>query len=1021
MSIGSFLTSIFGTASGREIKRISPIVEQINQIYQSLSDVSIEKLRTKTEEFKKNIQEVREKAESEIIDSDITQDESRKYVIKEEQKVLDEILPEAYAMVKEICRRLIGQEWYACGHKIVWDMIPYDVQIAGAVILHEGKITEMKTGEGKTLVAAMPVYLNALTGRGVHLVTVNDYLAQRDSEWMGRIYTELGMTVGCILNSMDSEERRKIYNCDITYGTNNEFGFDYLRDNMAISAEEQVQRGYYYCIVDEVDNILIDEARTPLIISGPVSSTRHEKFDKLNPAVANLVKYQRDTISAMLAKYPESPDNLKDGDEAARNLYIASQGAPKNRRLRRILEDSGYQRLLQTGEREYLLLTSSKSGASISQDEYFKDLYYSIEEKQHNITLTPKGEEKLAAFLGIGVDDLIIPDLAEEFVKIDVNPDLSDAEKEKKKMEFDRLHSEISDRFHNISQILRAYTLYEKDVEYVVQDGRVLIVDEFTGRILPGRRYSDGLHQAIEAKERVKIERETQTFATITLQNYFRMYSKLAGMTGTAETESAEFSDIYKLDVVVIPTNEPCIRKDYEDQIYKTRREKYNAILNEIEECNRRKQPVLVGTISVDVSETIGRMLKRRGITHNVLNAKQHKREAEIVTRAGEKGAVTIATNMAGRGTDIKLGEGVKKLGGLHIVGTERHESRRIDLQLRGRSGRQGDAGSSRFFLSLEDDLMRLFNSQRIAGIMDKMGIEEGQVITHRMVTRSIERAQKRVEGRNFGIRKHLLEYDDVMNQQRTIIYDRRNYALKGGDLKREIFDILEDWVDTLLKTFTDSKMMPEEWDWDNLRSELASTLGIDISLDELSDASISALKREIVDRAIKYYDRKEKFVGEEQLRFLEKFVTLRTIDEKWRDHLYSMDQLKEGINWRAYGQKDPLLEYKGEGFDAFVHMIEDVNKQTLKLCFRAQIGPQNPEDFQQRRPRPFKTEHRDSLGMGLTAPVSQEQGFTEGTAISNNRQQKRRPVHIEQKVGRNDPCPCGSGKKYKKCCGAIS
>ena len=1021
MSIGSFLTSIFGTASGREIKRISPIVEQINQIYQSLSDVSIEKLRARTEEFKKNIQEVREKAESEIIDSDITQDESRKYVIKEEQKVLDEILPEAYAMVKEICRRLLGQEWNACGHKIVWDMIPYDVQIAGAVILHEGKITEMKTGEGKTLVAAMPVYLNALTGRGVHLVTVNDYLAQRDSEWMGRIYTELGMTVGCILNSMDSEERRKIYNCDISYGTNNEFGFDYLRDNMAISAEEQVQRGYYYCIVDEVDNILIDEARTPLIISGPVSSTRHEKFDKLNPAVANLVKYQRDTISAMLAKYPESLDNLKDGDEAARNLYIASQGAPKNRRLRRILEDSGYQRLLQAGEREYLLLTSSKSGASISQDEYFKDLYYSIEEKQHNITLTPKGEEKLAAFLGIGVDDLIIPDLAEEFVKIDINPDLSDAEKEKKKMEFDRLHSEISDRFHNISQILRAYTLYEKDVEYVVQDGRVLIVDEFTGRILPGRRYSDGLHQAIEAKEKVKIERETQTFATVTLQNYFRMYNKLAGMTGTAETESAEFSDIYKLDVVVIPTNEPCIRKDYEDQIYKTRREKYNAILKEIEECNRRKQPALVGTISVDVSETISRMLKRRGITHNILNAKQHKREAEIVTRAGEKGAVTIATNMAGRGTDIKLGEGVKELGGLHIVGTERHESRRIDLQLRGRSGRQGDAGSSRFFLSLEDDLMRLFNSERIAGIMDKMGIEEGQVITHRMVTRSIERAQKRVEGRNFGIRKHLLEYDDVMNQQRTIIYDRRNYALKDGDLKREIFDILEDWVDTLLETCTDSKMMPEEWDWDNLRSELASTLGIDISLDELSDASISALKREIVDRAIKYYDRKEKFVGEEQLRFLEKFVTLRTIDEKWRDHLYSMDQLKEGINWRAYGQKDPLLEYKGEGFDAFVHMIEDVNKQTLKLCFRAQIGPQNPEDFQQRRPRLFKTEHQDSLGMGLTAPVSQEQGFTEGTAISNSRQQKRRPVHIEQKVGRNDPCPCGSGKKYKKCCGAIS
>jgi len=785
MNIGSFLTSIFGTASGREIKKIMPLVAEINRIYASLKDVPIEKLRQRTDEFKAMLQEVRKVKEADIENSNMTRAEKRKAVIKAEQEKLDEILPEAFAMVKEVCRRLVGQEWTVAGQKTLWEMIPYDVQLIGGIVLHQGKIAEMKTGEGKTLVATMPVYLNALTGRGVHLVTVNDYLAQRDSQWMGRIYTELGLTVGCILNSMDSQERKEMYNMDITYGTNNEFGFDYLRDNMAIVAEDQVQREYYYCIVDEVDNILIDEARTPLIISGPVSSSGHEKYDKLNPAIATLVRLQRDKVTGILSQLPDNFEEIKSPEESARKLYVASQGMPKNRRLRKLLEDSAYQRLLQQGEKEFLLLTNAKTGNSISQDEFFKDLYYYVEEKQHNITLTPKGEEKLAALIGIQVNDLVVPDLAEEFVKVDEDISLSDAEKEKKKMELDALHSEISDRFHNIAQLLRAYVLYEKDVEYVVQDGKVLIVDEFTGRILPGRRYSDGLHQAIEAKERVKVEAETQTFATITIQNYFRMYAKLAGMTGTAETESAEFDDIYKLGVVVIPTNEPCIRIDHEDQVYKTRREKYVAILNEIEDAYHRGQPVLVGTVSVEVSETISRMLKRRGITHNVLNAKQHQREAEIVARAGEKQAITIATNMAGRGTDIKLGQGVKELGGLYIIGTERHESRRIDLQLRGRSGRQGDPGASRFFLSLEDDLMRLFNSERIASIMDRMGIEEGQVITHPMVTRSIQRAQKKVEGRNFSIRKHLLEYDDVMNQQREIIYDRRNsiqnYCRKSG------------------------------------------------------------------------------------------------------------------------------------------------------------------------------------------------------------------------------------------------
>ena len=1018
MSIGSLLTSVFGTSSDREIKKIQPLVDEINKVHSTLNNKSNEQLRERTADFQKMIADARQAAEAEMETSSLGRDEQRKRIVKAEQEVLDEILPEAFAMVKEVCVRLSGQEWSIVGQKIRWEMIPYDVQLAGGIVLHQGKIAEMKTGEGKTLVATLPVYLNALTGRGVHLVTVNDYLAQRDSEWMGRIYTELGLTVGCILNSMDSDDRKEMYSRDITYGTNNEFGFDYLRDNMSISAEDQVQREYFYCIVDEVDNILIDEARTPLIISGPVSSSRHEKYDKLNPAVASLVRYQRENVTRILSELPNTLDDVKKPEELARKLFVAAQGMPKNRRLRKLLEDPGYQRLLQQGEREFLLLTNSKTGQSISQDEFFKDLFYSIEEKQHNITPTPKGEDKLASLLGIKVDELVIPDLAEEFVKIDEDTELSDSEKEKQKMELDQKHSEISDRFHNISQLLRAYTLYEKDVEYVVQDGKVLIVDEFTGRILPGRRYSDGLHQAIEAKEKVKVEAETQTFATITIQNYFRMYDKLAGMTGTALTEAAEFHDIYKLGVVAIPTNELCVRDDHEDQVYKTRREKYAAILDEIEEAFHSGQPVLVGTITVEVSETISRMLKRRGITHNVLNAKHHQREAEIVTRAGEKSAVTIATNMAGRGTDIKLAEGVKEAGGLYIIGTERHESRRIDLQLRGRSGRQGDPGASRFFLSLEDDLMRLFNSERIAAIMDKMGIEEGQVITHSMVTRSIERAQKKVEGRNFGIRKHLLEYDDVMNQQREIIYDRRNYALKEENIKDEVFDILDEWVNDTVNEYTDSKTLPEEWDWDSLRSDLNSTLGIDISLHELSNAHETNVAQEIINRARNYYERKEQYMGLEQLRYLEKFVTLRTIDEKWRDHLYSMDQLKEGINWRAYGQKDPLLEYKGEAYKAFVEIINEINKQTLRMCFRAQFGGPQQERQQLHRPQRFRMEHQDSTGLGMAAGASEQQ--QEATAMrSDNRPGKRMPVHVDKKVGRNDPCPCGSGKKYKKCHGA--
>ena len=1017
MGITAFLTAFFGTASEREIKKITPLVAEINRWFTELRDVPQEQLRARTAAFQEELRQIRQTATEEARAHEVSPEELRQAVNEQEQAYLRTILPEAFAMVKETCRRLVGQEWLVTEQKITWDMVPYDVQLIGGIVLHEGKIAEMKTGEGKTLVATMPVYLNALTGRGVHIVTVNDYLAQRDSEWMGRIYTELGLTVGCILNYMDADERRRQYACDITYGTNNEFGFDYLRDNMALSSEEQVQREFYYAIVDEVDNILIDEARTPLIISGPVQSSRHEKFDLLNPAVGILVKYQREVVTSLLAPFPDDPVQIKDQqrEELSRQLFVASQGMPKNRRLRKLLEEPGYQKMLQNGEKAYLLLTNPKTGTSISQDEFFKDLYYFIDEKNHSITLTPQGEEKLANQLGISINELIIPDMAEELIRIDEDSQLSLTEKEKRKFELDAHHSEISDRYHNIAQLLRAYTLYEKDVEYVVQDGKVLIVDEFTGRILPGRRYSDGLHQAIEAKEKVKVESETQTFATITLQNYFRMYAKLAGMTGTAETEAAEFADIYKLDVVVIPTHKKCIRRDHEDQVYKTRREKYNAILQEIEEAFHRGQPVLVGTISVEVSETISRMLKRRGIPHNVLNAKQHKREAEIVARAGERSAVTIATNMAGRGTDIKLGKGVTEVNGLYIIGTERHESRRIDLQLRGRSGRQGDPGESRFFLSLEDDLMRLFNSERIAAIMDRLGIEEGQVITHRMVTRSIARAQKRVEERNFGIRKHLLEYDDVMNHQREIIYDRRNYALKGSDLKREVLDILEEWTDELLTKYFDAKLPVEEWNWEDARAELMNTLGIDLHVRELSNTTTTAVKQLIIEKAVHYYENKEKVLGVEQMRFFERFVTLRTIDEHWRDHLYAMDQLKEGINWRAYGQKDPLLEYKGEAFQAFVEMISAINRQTLKLCFRTQFSGPAPAPHPVRRPSGVRLMHPEAMGMGFEAGnAGAEQTFT-----SDGQRARPRPIHVEEKVGRNDPCPCGSGKKYKKCHGA--
>lgn len=1064
-NIGNIVTKVFGSKHEKDVKRLRPIVEEINQYYEQFHNLTDEELRNKTQYFKDKItqatQEVREELQKlkELLHSDVgssndtdgqtdqpeTDEEQQAETLrgkiekleKEEleiiNEVFDEILPEAFAVVKQTCKRLVGKKWKVCDLEVQWDMIPYDVQLIGAIVLHEGKIAEMATGEGKTLVATMPLYLNALAGKGAHLVTVNDYLARRDCEWMGEIYKFLGLTVTYIQNDMSTEDRKKAYSADITYGTNNEFGFDYLRDNMAIRFEDQVQRGHYYAIVDEVDSVLIDEARTPLIISGPVEHST-QKYDEMKPRVDQLVKKQTVLVNGLVA---EGERLLSEGDEyeAGIKLLQASRGAPKNKKLNKLLQEVGVKKLIRRVENDYI--------RDKRLPELDEDLYYAIDEKAHTIDLTDKGREALSP------DDpemFILPDLAEKLHEIDADESISEDEKVARKTKIQAEYAEKSERLHNISQLLRAYSLFEKDVEYVVSDGKVLIVDEFTGRLMPGRRYSDGLHQALEAKEGVKIERETQTLATITLQNYFRLYHKLAGMTGTAETEAAEFWEIYKLDVVVIPTNEPVRRIDYEDKIYRTKREKFNAVINEVVEMHEKRRPVLVGTISVDVSETLSRMLKRRGIRHSVLNAKQHQKEAEIVSNAGQPGAVTIATNMAGRGTDIKLGPGVVKHPncavilprldeeicpyidqykcyesvpcGLHIIGTERHEARRIDRQLRGRSGRQGDPGSSRFYLSLEDDLMRLFGSDRIAGVMDRLGVEEGEVIQHRMVTKSIERAQRRVEGHNFDIRKHLLEYDDVMNQQREVIYNRRSHALRGENLREEILEMIGDFVENKIIKYTDEKGYSEEWDWDGLRIDFRKTMLMELPIaeDEIAQISQNDLFEKLYTAAKEHYFQREKEFGEKLMRQLERLAMLKVIDERWREHLYEMDQLKEGIGLRAYGQKDPLIEYKSEGFRMFTEMLDMINEQVLEHVFKAQIQPE-PALMRRRVPHQVTTIHDSAVGMGFAA-VPGEEAVPGGGGPPQR--VKRQPVVVGEKIGRNDPCPCGSGKKYKKCHGAI-
>jgi len=1036
--LDNLLKGLFGSRTERVIRKLDPEVARINEIWESYRGLSDAQLADKTAEFR----------------SRLAQGET-----------LDDLTHEAFAAVKEACSRLVGKSWQVVGMDTTWEMVPFDVQLMGALVLNRGGIAEMATGEGKTLVATMPLYLNALPGKGAHLITVNDYLARRDSEWMGKVYETLGLSVGCIQTLMTPEERRVQYAADITYGTNNEFGFDYLRDNMAVRLEDRVQREHFYAIVDEVDSVLIDEARTPLIISGVVEQSTH-MFDRLKPPVERLVRRQTQLVGSIIdeaEKLIQDPGTRREGHV---KLVQAQRGAPKHRRLMRLLEDPSLKAELQRVETE---LMRDKLMPDLDEE-----LLYAMDERGRNVSLTEKGRDLLSPEER---NLLVLPDLSEQLAATDADESLAPADKLKRKNDLHLAYAQTGERIHNVSALLRAYSLFEKNVDYVVQDGKVLIVDEFTGRLMPGRRWSDGLHQAVEAKEGVEIERETQTLATITLQNYFRMYERLAGMTGTAETEEEEFGQIYKLSVNVIPTNEPVRRIDYDDRIYKTRREKFAAVLDEIERLCKRGQPVLVGTVTVEVSEIISRMLKARRIEHNVLNARHHQREAEIVTGAGRASAVTIATNMAGRGTDIKLGPGVLRCEkcclrcrdkdcsrcdkdhdmtaecladmpcGLRIVGTERHESRRIDRQLRGRSGRQGDPGASQFFIALEDDLMRIFGSERIARVMTTLGVKEGEVIEHPLVTKAIERAQKRVELHNFDIRKHLLEYDDVLNQQRTVIYAQRVNILQGGDLSGEVAEVMSDIADRKVRARTGEQGDKDRWDLAGLREDLRKVFLVDVDFagSDLSAVNQEALAAHVKNIAAKAYAHREQELGPDITRRLERLVFLQVIDRHWRDHLYELDRLREGIGLRAYGQKDPLLEYKSEAFSLFMDMVESIQEDSIQFLFRAQVAPvaepsarvtvdrayhpeagrpQAPQGAQgaSATPLPEFAPGTASHGVRGPAPAQRHGASGRGSAPDEGEQAPRlEPVRKGDKVGRNDPCPCGSGKKYKKCCGRES
>ncbi len=1026
MPILKLLNKVFKNKAERDHLKLRPQLEATQthrDAYQALSD---DEMRAKTVEFRERLSA---------------------------GETLEDILPEAYANVWEACRRLTERKaaWPVQGHDLVWDMVPYDVQIIGAIALHQGRITEMATGEGKTLVATMPLYLNALAGEGAHLVTVNDYLAQRDAEWMGGIYEFLGLSCAFIRNEMTPAQRRDSYNSDITYGTNNEFGFDYLRDNMCIRADDLVQRGFHYAIVDEVDSVLVDEARTPLIISGPVGESTH-RFEELNPFVDKLVRKQGKILNDYLSQIERhlKADDGIDDETSLMLLRVSRGGGHKMSRYMKVLKHAGVQDAITRTEGRYM-----RDKAMWEADQ---DLLYVIDEKQNSVDMTERGRAEF------GFDDpdfFVLPDLSEELGSIEGDESLTPEEKAKKVDALHRQYGERNEGIHNVQQLVKAYTLFTKDDEYVVMDGKVQIVDENTGRLMSGRRFSDGLHSALEAKEGLRIEAETQTYATVTLQNFFRMYDKLAGMTGTAETEAGEFHEIYGLDVMVIPTHRPITREDRDDQIYRTKREKYNAIVEEVARLNAKGLPVLVGTTTVEVSETLSRMLRRRNIRHNVLNAKQHAREADIITEAGRSGAVTIATNMAGRGTDIKLGPGVlgddgKELErdgdptGLQIVGSERHDSRRIDRQLRGRAGRQGDPGSSQFYLSLEDDLMRLFGGiERVSRLMEKMGVEEGEVITHSMVTKAIERAQRKVEENNFSIRKRLLEYDDVMNKQREVVYSLRREALVEEDISAATREHMDDVLDDLVDEHANSTEPSEYWDWDRLSLEFTSTFLTPLPVPEPDRNTIGSDRlREVLGEAVlAAYHAKEQRITPELTRQLERFVTLRAIDELWKDHLHELDMVRAGIGLRAYGQKDPLLEYKGESFKLFEAMMMQVRREIVSRFFRYELAaaPPTPTSVmaqgkaqarseashaapsQGSQPEAAEAPAKAVSAIGLGSGADMSGVFDKGKASKADAASTGAPQKAQQpvvrdmpKVGRNEPCPCGSGKKFKKCHGVT-
>ena len=1094
--LASLIKLVFGSKADKDRKQIEPYIEKIKAVYPSIEALSNDELRARSAGLMKQIADYIADDEARIVElkaklekPEISLDEKEK-ISKEiddttkriDDKIevkLDEILPEAFAIMKDTARRFAQNEtvvvtandfdrelaatkdfvtidgdkaiyathWQAGGNDVKWDMVHYDVQLFGGVVLHKGKIAEMATGEGKTLVATLPVFLNAMARKGVHVVTVNNYLAKRDSEWMGPMYEFHGLSVACIDDTQpNSEARRQAYLADITFGTNNEYGFDYLRDNMASSPKDLVQRKHHYAIVDEVDSVLIDDARTPLIISGPVPKGDDQLFEQYQPSIEHLYNLQRAFVTNLLA---EARQLIADGktEEGGIKLYRVHKGLPKYKPLIKFLSEPGIKALMQKTENIYMQDNNRR------MPEITDDLYFVIDEKLNSVELTDKGHEVLSKYFN---EDgfFVLPDIGAEVAELEKSS-LSPEEKAQKRDEVINDYSIKSERVHTVIQLLKAYAMFEKDVEYVVMDNKVKIVDEQTGRILDGRRYSDGLHQAIEAKEHVKVEAATQTFATITLQNYFRMYHKLAGMTGTAETEASEFWSIYKLDVVVIPTNRPVIRDDRQDLVYKTKREKYNAVIEEIVRLVKEGRPVLVGTTSVEISELLSRMLKLRGIKHNVLNAKQHQLEAQIVAEAGRSGQVTIATNMAGRGTDIKLTPEVKAAGGLAIIGTERHESRRVDRQLRGRAGRQGDPGSSQFFVSLEDDLMRLFGSGRIASMMDRMGLKEGEVIQSKMMTKAIERAQKKVEENNFGIRKRLLEYDDVMNSQREVIYTRRRHALYGERIEIDLNNIMYDFAENFVET-------TRGIDFEEFRFELIREVAVEPTFDE---ATYTAAKpAELVELIVKdlrdtyarrakavadtvrpvmqriYEDRKDQLDsniffpltdghlgynvpvnlrkcqetdGAEIYKVFSKVVMFTTIDDAWREHLREMDDLRQSVQNATYEQKDPLLIYKFESFGLFSKMLIRVNREVLSILNRSYIPVRDSaseaaaQRQQQQRER-AKVDVNRLQASRMQAAAQAGQG----------EKQKPMPIHVEKKVGRNDPCPCGSGKKYKNCHG---